>query len=155
MFRLGGKLSWKINLKRSYPSPYFKLSIILIRNWVSPSFEIDPISNWQVTPIFIRNWPCCEMIVNRQKYTFMKNHTLILIKYYDRMLSVERSWTFRKWSNNFSLRIVLLDSNRLRSMFLVSNIIIRDRQKLLVHRPGPGPRTFLKSRTNSDQDQIC
>ena len=94
------------NLKRSYPSAYFKLTIILIRNWPSPSFEIDPISNCQVIPIFIRNRPCCEMIVNRQKYTFMKNHTLILIKYYDRMLSVERSWTFRKWSNNFSLKIV-------------------------------------------------
>ena len=94
------------NLKCSYPSPYFKLSIILIRNWPSPLFEIDPISYYQVTPIFIRNWPCCEMIVNRQKYTFMKTHTLILIKYYDRMLSVERSWTFCEWSNNSSLRIV-------------------------------------------------
>ena len=50
---------------------------------------------------------------------------------------------------------LLLDSYRLRSTFLVSNIITRDRKKLLVARTGPGPRTFLKSRTDSDQDQIC
>ena len=93
------------NLKRSYPSPYFKLSIILIRNWPSPSFEIDPISNCQVRSLFGTDHAVKWSKIDK-KYTFMRNHTLISIKYYDRVLSVERSWTFRKWSNNFSLRIV-------------------------------------------------
>ena len=94
------------NLKCSYPSPYFKLSIILIRNWPSPSFEIDPISNCQVTPIFIRNWPRCEMIVNRQKiHIHQKSHPNIDEILWSYTFS-RRSWTFRKQSNNFSFRIV-------------------------------------------------
>ena len=80
------------NLKRSYPSPYFKLTIILIRNSPSTSFEKDSISNFQVTPIFIRNWPCCEMIVNRQKiHVHEKSHPNI-----DKIL----------WSYAFSRKIV-------------------------------------------------
>ena len=80
------------NLKRSYPSPYFKLSIILIRNWPSPLFEIDPIYYYQVTPIFIRNWPCCEMIVNRQKIHLHQKSDLNI----DKIL----------WSYAFSRKIV-------------------------------------------------
>ena len=38
-----------------------------------------------------------EMIVNHKKYTYTENRTLIFVKRYDRMLSVDDSIVFAVW----------------------------------------------------------
>ena len=60
--------------------------------WNSKSFNLPyPNTYLEVTLVLIWSWLSCDTIVNRPKYNNTENRTLIFIKSYDRILSVEDS----------------------------------------------------------------